>query len=169
MALLDFDPVYGVLACTRCRYAVPQAFIVAHLREYHRQDMAPADRQAYAESFDALPIRPPKEVAQIQPPLYTPPIPYLTLYKDGLCCKLCDNKRLYIVRSKGTMLHYLKRAHGWRRRVSKQLPSDPKLEDVTWYPIACQTFHRAAFFRFFAVYTGDMPLNGAASLPPSSY
>ena len=80
MALLEFDPVHGVLACTRCQYAVPQAFIVAHLYDHHKQDVAPADRQAYADSFNALAIRLPKDVAQFQPPPYTPPIPYLTLY-----------------------------------------------------------------------------------------
>jgi Orsellinic acid/F9775 biosynthesis cluster protein D len=169
MALLEFDPVHGVLACTRCHYAIPRDFIVSHLREYHRQDVAPADRQAYAESFDALPIRPPREVARFQPPPYAPPIPYLTLYKNGICCKLCDNGRPYIVRSKPTMVQHLKNAHGWRRWIGKQWPSNPKLEDVTWYPIACQTFHRGTFFRFFAVYTGVMPSNATASLPPSSY
>ena len=67
------------------------------------------------------------------------------------------------------MVEHLKKAHNWRRRNGKQLPSDPKLKDVTWYPIACQTFHQAAFFRFFAIHTGAVPSNGAASLPPSSY
>lgn len=121
MALLEFDPVYGVLICTRCCYTVPQAFIVAHLREYHRQDVSPAERQAYAKSFDALPIRPPKEVAQIQRLPYTPPISYLTLYKDGWCCQLCDNRRPYIVRSKPTMVQHLKHAHNCRRRNGIQL------------------------------------------------
>jgi hypothetical protein len=67
------------------------------------------------------------------------------------------------------MVEHLKKAHNWRRRNGKQLRSDPKLKDVTWYPIACQTFHRAAFFRFFAVHTRAVPSNGAASPPPSSY
>jgi hypothetical protein len=120
MDLLEFDPVYGVLVCTRCQYAIPRAFVVAHLREYHRQDVAPADRQTYAESFDALPIRPPKDVARFQPPLYTPPIPYLTLYQDGLCCRLCNNGRPYVARLAQGMVKHLKHAHSWRRRRGRQ-------------------------------------------------
>jgi hypothetical protein len=163
MDFLHFDPECRVLVCTRCQYAIPLDFLAGHLQEQHHKDLKPQQRLEYAACFDALPIQDPKDVAQIQPPLHTPPIPYLTLYNDGICCRLCAGERPYICRNEQVMVQHLKAAHRWRRRKGQQHRLAPRLRDVTWSPIACQTFHRCNYFRFFPVDTGA-PLPSAATI-----
>ena len=88
MDFLRFDPEHRVLACTLCRYAVVPAFLLSHLRKHHCKRLKPAERLEYAGRFAALPIQDPEAVVRIQLPLHAPPIPYLALYDDGICCRL---------------------------------------------------------------------------------
>jgi hypothetical protein len=154
MDFIHFDPEYRVLACTRCQYAIPLDCLAGHLQDRHHRHLNPQERLEYASRFNTLLIQDPTDVVRIQPPLHTPPIPYLTLYNDGICCQLCAGERPYICRNKQVMTRHLKKAHGWRRRRRRPRRLDPQLTDVTWSPIACQTFHHCIYKRYFPVDTG---------------
>jgi hypothetical protein len=141
---------------------VVPAFLLGHLHDHHCKRLNPQERLEYAGRFAALPIQDPRDVARIQLPLHAPPIPYLALYDDGICCTLCTSERPYVCRNERVMLNHLGSAHQWKRKRGWQGRCSPqqqqgalkKLTQVTYSPIACQTFHRNNYTRYFPVDTG---------------
>lgn len=156
MDFLHLDQTYSVLICTRCQYALVPAVIASHLHEYHKPELSRKDIERCVRFFSTKRLLSPHQVQRIQVPPSTPPIPHLAIHYDGICCRLCI-ERPYICRNTRGMSEHLNKAHGWRGKGGRppknptSLASRTVFTDVTISPVACQTFHRSNFFRFFQV------------------
>jgi hypothetical protein len=128
----------------------------------------------------------PELVQRMEIPPSSPPIPHLALYFDGIVCRLCESQP-YVCRSEATSKAHLKEIHGWTSgekggRPSKfskvtRAVSETSFSKVTTSPVACQTFYRSNFFRFFVVQpvkdtrllnTGATPGGDTTNLVPFS-
>jgi hypothetical protein len=160
MDFLQFHPTYRVLICTSCKYALVPNTIASHLRTAHKGQLTPTDIKDYLPIISAMCLEAPELVQQMVIPPSTPPVPHLTLYLDGIMCRLCVS-RPYVCRTKGKMRLHLKEMHTWTSgerggRPSKasqaaRAASDTSFSKVTTSPVACQTFYRSNFFRYFVV------------------
>jgi hypothetical protein len=66
------------------------------------------------------------------------------------------------------MAAHLRRIHQWHRRHRRPLLHDEGFKDVTDYPIACQTFHKSSFVRYFAVTSSQEALDTPTSTAGNS-
>lgn len=89
MDFLYFDPKFGVIICTRCKYALAPGTIGTHLLNIHKGEVTQSERRDCVEIWATKPIKPALVVKQLDVPIDTPPIPYLTLHYGGITCRLC--------------------------------------------------------------------------------
>lgn len=152
MEFLCFDPKFGVLICTRCKFAVRPGTVGAHLFNLHRDEVTLSERRDCIEVWGNKPIQPASVIQQLDLPVDTPPIPNLALYHNGIRCLLCD-KRAYICGEISSMRRHLKNAHAWESgskggRPSKTVQGKGEataLSRVTTGPVCYQTFHLSNF------------------------
>lgn len=173
MDFLYFDPKFGVLICTRCKYALAPGTIGTHLLNLHKDEVTQSERRDCVEIWANKPIKSALVVKQLDVPIDTPPIPYLTLHYGGITCGLCRGLA-YTCGSTSWMLQHLKIAHGWESgskggRPSKADRANKKpsaLSTVTISPVCYQAFHVSAFRRYFRVATPSEPDQGASDADP---
>jgi hypothetical protein len=162
MDFLCFDPKFGVLICTRCKFAVGPGTIGTHLFNLHRDEVTLSERRECIAVWENKPIQPASVTQQLDLPVDTPPIPNLALYYNGICCLVC-RERAYICGNISTMQDHLKRAHAWKsgRTGGRPLKADQgkgtALSTVTVSPVCYQTFHVSNFRRNFRVATPPEP------------
>lgn len=89
MEFLRFNPKFGVLICTRCKFALGPGTIGAHLFNLHRDEVTLSERRDCIAVWGNKPIQPASVIQQLDLPVDTPPIPNLALYYNGICCLLC--------------------------------------------------------------------------------
>jgi len=161
MDLLYFDTNHKVIVCQPCQYALVPDEIANHLHSHHKakEALTNSDISNLSQRFLAEPFDPPETIKRIQLPPDALPIPYLALYHNGFCCRLCPSTKPYVCRSERVIAIHLKQVHHWSRqrgRQSKTLPSEASLAHVAIFPVACQTFYkRNTFIRYFVVKPGS--------------
>ncbi|KFY97507.1 hypothetical protein V500_02040 [Pseudogymnoascus sp. VKM F-4518 (FW-2643)] len=159
MDFLQFHPIYRVLICTSCGYAVVPGTVRSHLRNAHKGELSLSEINDYLRVVRTMDLEAPKLVQQTSIPPCSPPIPHLTLYLDGIACKLCESQP-FVCRSEKFSKVHLKKIHGWTSGEKAGRPSkfqvahsarETSFSKVTASPVACQTFYRSNFFRYFVV------------------
>lgn len=160
MDFLQFHPTYKVLICTSCKYALVPSTIATHLRNAHKGQLTPTDIKDCLGIVGVMCLQAPDLVRQVVIPPTHPPIPHLALYLDGIVCRLCRSQP-YVCRNARSMRAHLRVTHAWKSgekggRPSKaseaaRIASETSFFKVTTSPVACQTFYRSNFFRFFVV------------------
>lgn len=167
MDFLLFDSKFGVLICTRCKYALVPGTIGSHLTSLHKNEVTKNERRDCVEIWKNKPFQPAQDVQQLDLPRDTRPIHNLALFHNGMRCRLCT-KRPYIS-SKGStrgMRDHLKAFHKWESGDKGGRPSNAMLASqdqraqkqsglsaVTVTPVSYQTFYQSNFTRFFEVAT----------------
>jgi hypothetical protein len=160
MDFLQFHPTYRVLICTSCQYALVPNTVRSHLRNAHKGQLSLTEIKECLQLVSTMDLEAPELVQRMEIPPSSPPIPHLALYFDGIVCRLCESQP-YVCRSEATSKAHLKEIHGWTSgerggRPSKfskvtRAVSETSFSKVTTSPVACQTFYRSNFFRFFVV------------------
>lgn len=158
MDLFYFDPSYAILACLPCRYAIVPGTIASHLKAHHKDEVTREQIQHCVKYYAAEPIQSASVVQKLVVPRQMTPITYLTLYTDGIACRLCPDVQPYICRSDKSMRDHLREIHQWESGSKGGRPKKSSTEavrtlwdKVTMAPVWCQTFHRSNFFRYFQV------------------
>lgn len=160
MEFLQFHPAYRVLICISCKYALVQNTVASHLRSAHKGQLTPSDMKDCLKIVGGMCLEPPELVQGIVVPPSSPPIPHLALFFDGIMCRLCESQP-YVCRNERKMKRHLKESHAWTSGEKGGRPSKvsqaasaalvTSFSKVTSSPVACQTFHRSNFFRYFVV------------------
>jgi Orsellinic acid/F9775 biosynthesis cluster protein D len=171
MDFLHLDPIFHVLICTRCQYALMQGTIAAHLRSLHKEDVSKAEVTSCVAFWKEQPLKPAKEVQQLELSPNTPLVPNLALFHDGISCRLCT-KRLFVCSRKATstLQRHLKKVHGWvsgdkgGRPPNASVAQERGFAAVTTAPVSYQTFHWSNFLRLFQVEISS-PLETPNSFP----
>ena len=175
MEFLCFDPKFGVLICTRCKFALGPGTIGAHLFNLHKDEVTLSQRRDCIAVWGNKPIQPASVIQQLDLPVDTPPISNLALYNNGICCLLCD-KRAYICGEISSMRRHLKSAHAWESGSKGGRPSEATqgkgkataLSTVTTSPVYYQTFHVSNFRRNFRVAVPSEPPQRRPEAPLTS-
>jgi hypothetical protein len=160
MDFLRFDPTHKVLICTSCGYALPPNAVDTHLQSAHKGQLSLAERKDYLQIVRTMDFEAPELVKHKSIPPSSPPIPYLTLCFNGIACQLCDSQP-YVCCNEKSMREHLKDIHHWTSGEKGGRPTKASqvahaafgtpFSKVTTSPVACQTFFRSNFFRFFIV------------------
>lgn len=163
MDFLHLNNEFGVLICSRCKYALDPGTISSHLNSLHKNEVTKSERRVCVELWKNRPLQPAQHVQQLYLPSDTRPIPNLALFHNGMRCRLCT-ERPHIT-GKGNargMREHLKACHQWESgdkggRPSKVLlashdqraQNESVLSAVIVAPVSYQTFRRSNFTRFF--------------------
>jgi hypothetical protein len=155
--ILHYDSQYRVVICRPCQCAVVPCEIKSHLQRHHQKEEGLTKHEIadLCRRFLIYPLQSPELVSKIQVSPESPPIPFLRLYNDGFCCKLCPPAKPYVCRIKGGLGQHWKEEHQLSRR--RGAPTTPErlmndFDSRATFPIACQTFFkRNLFVRYFPV------------------
>ena len=112
MDFLQFDPTHKVLVCTLYRYALPRNTVNSHLRSAHKDQLSLAEREDCLQIVRTMDLEAPERVKHKSIPPSSPPIPYLTLYFNGIACKLCESQP-YVCCNDKSMREHLSQIHRW--------------------------------------------------------
>lgn len=159
MDILHFNPAYSVLICTRCCFALVPTSIAAHLNAAHTSDVPLINRRTAIEAWDGRSdLSPASIVSKLRVSPQVPPIQYLSLYDDGIRCRLCPDEETYICRTRYGMRSHLRVRHNWRSPQGKGRQSvtarlaPTAYSSVVNFPVYCQTFYQQSqLVRFFQV------------------
>lgn len=139
--VFDEIPEYGLIACSRCRYAVWPAAAKGHLKREHQMgdEQAAAIASELEELWGAGAARHQDDVAV--PEAVPAAIPQLALFKDGLRCDACP----YVCRNRDHMRKHCNKVHGWAKQGRRGRPSkDAELRAAGSEPwrtgVWCQRF-----------------------------
>jgi hypothetical protein len=160
MDFLQFNPTYKVLICTSCECAIIKTAVESHLRNAHKGQLTVEERKECLRVVLTMDLEAPELVQQIDILPSSAPIPYLRLYSNGTACQLCES-RPYVCCSEQSIREHLKKVHNWTSGTKGGRPSKASqvaraasgttFSKVTTGPVACQTFYRSNFFRYFVV------------------
>lgn len=99
--VLTFDPIYGAIICKCCQYALIPDAVRSHLQAHHKKDEAcltGLQIKDLCKRARACPVASPESVKALHVPRNTAPVPFLRLYEDAFCCRLCPATRPYVSR-----------------------------------------------------------------------
>lgn len=148
--LLKHIPVYGVLICTGCRYAIKPGGLARHLKDIHR--LHNDKRRPYTLYASNLHLKNPEDV--IDPPDDDFPMQYLPLEQGWKCCAPGCH---YLCASTKRMETHWPSKHGCKGNPTHD-----------WIPVPIQTFFRGNMLRYFTTENRDRPSLAPRNLPAAS-
>jgi hypothetical protein len=124
MDFLHFNPVYSVLICKRCSFALVPTGIESHLSAAHASDVPLALRRTALETLKGRgDLSPPAVVAKLHVQPQAAAIQHLALYHDGISCRLCPSEQPYVCRTRYGMQRHLRAKHSWQTPQRSGRPS----------------------------------------------
>ena len=129
--LLQYLPLYRVVVCTSCRYAIQPKAIARHLKEIHR--IKSSDRQPFMQHLKKFELADHELVTQYVPEEF--PVPLLPV-QSGLQCRSEDCAYLCVTEKR--------MKHHWLSVHERQ-----GLAACDWRPVSLQTFFRGNLLRYF--------------------
>jgi hypothetical protein len=144
--LLNYLPEYGVVVCTRCKYAIQPNAIPRHLKDIHR--IHRSRRRPFMKYISTLDLKPPEDVISFT--LVEFPVLGLPIH-DGLSCTTCH----HLCISEKRMKHHMISVH-----------SQIGQKTIDWLPTPLQTFFRGNLMRYFTAPDFSAPLGESHCLLP---
>jgi hypothetical protein len=129
--LLQYFPLYRVVVCTSCEYAVQPSAISRHLKDIHH--IYRSRRRPYMKYVSKLDLDQPEVVLQSEIRQF--PVPLLPV-QDGLRCE--SEGCFYLCRSDKRMKSHWYLVHG-----------RPGVEHQDWRSVPLQTFFSGNLLRYF--------------------
>ena len=129
--LLQYLPIYKVLVCTQCRYAVQPNGIPRHLKDIHH--IYRSRRQPFMQHVSKFQLDHPQEVNRRK--VHGFPVPSLPV-ENGLRCE--SQGCSYLCVSVKRMKHHWLSVHG---RAGQS--------ELDWCPVQLQTIFRGNFLKYF--------------------
>ncbi|KFY78874.1 hypothetical protein V499_02049 [Pseudogymnoascus sp. VKM F-103] len=83
MDFLEFNPNFGVLICTRCKFALAPGTVGSHLSNLHKDQVTLSERRDCIALWANKPIQPAEVIQQLDVPEDARPVPKLALYSNG--------------------------------------------------------------------------------------
>jgi hypothetical protein len=127
----QYLPLYRVVVCTSCRYAIQPKAIARHLKDIHR--IKRSDREPFMQHIEKFELADHEVVMQQTPDEF--PVPLLPV-QSGLQCRSEDCA--YLCATEKRMKHHWLSVHGRQR-----------LAECDWQPARLQTFFKGNLLRYF--------------------
>lgn len=166
---LTFNPVYGVIICKHCQHALVPDTVKSHLQAHYKKDevcLTESQIRDLCRRARACPAASPESVKALQVPRDTAPVPFLRLYEDAFCCRLCPATRPYVSPVERVLVAHLRKEHQWSRPRGAQAAIAKLargLHTVAIFPITCQTFFQySPLIRYFPVQAAPIDLTAGS-------